>query len=546
VHTAPAMPDADRRLHVVAHVPEVVVVDRDSNGPIGRQDATTGSSSLTGPAGNLDDATEPDHGAGHGAADTMVVGLFRGGFRPPGTEEVLDAVGLDQDVDLRSGDFRAHVGDALVLATTGPWRRLVVAGLGQLSELSPDVLRRAAGAAARAVATTGDQVATTLAMVDPAPTFARAVVEGFVLGAHRDERFRSDPEPSTIRGLQVVVSGGSVDPVRAIVETARRHAGGQLLARELVTTPAGNLGPVELADWTRERFADAFEVEVLDTDDLVERGAGGLLAVAAGSARPPRLVRIRHAPDNPVASLALVGKGITFDSGGLSLKSPAGQAIMKKDMGGVAVLLGVMAALVDQDLPIAVTAHLALAENMPSGSATRPGDVITIANGTTVTVANTDAEGRLVLADALAMAAAEGVDAIIDVATLTGAVQHAIGRRAFGVFGNDDDLLDRVLTAASAAGEDAWHLPLWDDVDAELEDEVADLVNVVWPPERERGGATVAGLFLRRFVADVPWVHLDIAGASWAEEARGHLPELATGVGVRTLLHLLEANRDSN
>ncbi len=536
MHAVPTARDAGAPVVVLADVAPVSVVDRDR--------LTTSHDDRSGTRGGAvtDDTDAPSP---TDDLDTMVVGWFRGGFTPPGTEEVLAGVGLDPTLDLRTGDFRARVGEVLVLATpTGPWRRVVVAGLGQLSELTPEVLRRAAGAAAREVTGYAHHVGTTLAQVDPSDAHALAVVEGFLLGVHRDERFRTDPEPSTVESLSLVVSGGRVDALQDRVAAARRHVRGQLVARELVTTPAGHLGPVELADWVVAELGGHFTVEVLDTDDLRELGCGGLLGVAAGSGRPPRLVRVRHVPDRAVASVALVGKGITFDSGGLSLKSPDGQQIMKKDMGGVATILGVMAALVDQDLSVAVTAHLALAENMPSGHATRPGDVLSMADGTTVAVANTDAEGRLVLADALALAAAEDVDAIIDVATLTGAVQHAVGRRAFGVFGNDDALLDRVLTAAAAAGESAWHLPLWDDVDPELDDEVGDVVNVVWPSDRERGGATVAGLFLRRFVGAVPWVHLDIAGASWASEARGHLPAQATGVGVRTLLHLLEASAD--
>ncbi|MBY5162889.1 leucyl aminopeptidase [Salsipaludibacter albus] len=493
--------------------------------------------------GDRDDGPGRSGIDGPGSPDTMVVGLFRGGILPPRTEEVLAAVGIAVETDLRTADFRAHVGEALVLATpTGPWQRVVVTGLGQVSELTPEVLRRAAGAAARAVATTAAHVATTLAQVDPSDLHARAVVEGVALGVHRDERFRSDPSPATVELLTLVVSEGRVGAVDALAPRARRHARAQLIARELVTTPAGHLGPVELADWVVAELGDVLDVEVFDEDWLAEHSCGGLLGVAAGSVRPPRLVKVTYRSEQAIASLALVGKGITFDSGGLSLKPPKGQEVMKKDMGGVATILGAMSALADSSLPITVTAWLALAENMPSGTATRPGDVLTMADGQTVTVANTDAEGRLVMADALALASADGVDAIIDAATLTGAVQHAVGRRAFGVFGNDDELLDRVLTAAAAAGELAWHLPLWSEVDPELDDEVGDIINVVWPSDKERGGATIAGLFLQRFVHDVPWVHLDISGAAWAEVARGHLPANATGTGVRTLLHLLEAS----
>lgn len=472
--------------------------------------------------------------------DTVVVGVFRGAFSPPGTVEALAQIGIGDDIDLRTADFKAHVGEVLVIAGSGDHARIVVCGLGQLSDLTPEALRRAAGAAGRAVSSTATHVATTLALVDPGQPFVRAVGEGLLLGVARDQRFRSSPTPTTVTDLAVVVPPGSVQTAVPVLAAATRHAAGQVVARELVTSPAGHLGPVEVVDWLQANLPDGLEVEVDDEQTLLDRGCGALLSVAAGSARPARLIRIHRRVDNPVATIALVGKGVTFDSGGLSLKPPVGQMVMKKDMSGAAAVIAVMVALAESSSPVEVTAWLALAENMPSGSATRPGDVVTAANGTSIEVLNTDAEGRLVLADALCLAAATEPDAIIDVATLTGAVQHAVGRRAFGVFGNDDALLDRVLHAAQAAGESAWHLPLWADMDEGLDSDIADVANVAWGDDEDRGGATVAGLFLQRFVDNVPWVHIDISGASWATKERGHLPKDATGVGVRTLLRLLE------
>ena len=475
-------------------------------------------------------------------ADTLVVGFFRGSFTPPGTAEALAELGLAEDLDLRTADFKAHVGEVLVLAGRGDRARVVVCGLGQLSELTPESLRRAAGAAGRAIATTATNVATTLALVDPGQPFVRAVGEGLLLGSARDERYRSSPTPSTVTDVAVVVPPGTVDAAADVLATAARHAAGQVIARELVSSPSGALGPEEVVEWLEANLPDGLEVEVDDEDALRAKGCGALLSVSAGSERPGRLVRIRRRVDNPVATIALVGKGITFDSGGLSLKRPPFAEIMKKDMGGVATIIAVMVALADSTSPVDVTAWLALAENMPSGTATRPGDIVTAANGTTIEILNTDAEGRLVMADALSLAAATEPDGIIDLATLTGAVQHAVGRRAFGVFGNDDALLDRVLNAAELAGEDAWHLPLWADLDENLDSDTADVANVSWGEDGDRGGATMAGLFLQRFVADVPWVHLDISGAAWSMKDRGHLSKAATGAGVRTLLRLLETD----
>jgi len=262
-----------------------------------------------------------------------------------------------------------------------------------------------------------------------------------------------------------------------------------------------------------------------------------LVAVARGSARPPRLVRLAYRPADPVARVALVGKGITFDTGGISLKRPSEiMDAMKGDMAGAASVLAVFTALADLRVPLEVHGELCLAENMPGGDAQRPSDVITMRNGTTVEVRNTDAEGRLVLADGLALAAEGGPDAIVDVATLTGAAIRAIGPRATAIFANDDDLLRQLLSAAEDAGEATWHLPLWEELRDNLESEVADLDNL----GGDEAGATMGGLFLREFIDENPWAHLDIAGPSWQDEDRYHQSRHGTGVPVRTLLRWLE------
>jgi leucyl aminopeptidase len=470
-------------------------------------------------------------------AETLVVPVFRGAIAGAGADVALEELGLDEVP--RTAGFRGRINEVTTLANPGGrFSRVVFVGLGRMDELTPEVVRRAAGAAARALLPTTTTAATTLALVDPAPAYVRAVAEGLLLGAHRDDRFRSSPAPRRLSGLTVVVPSSLAPTAGDLLERARAHALGQTRTRELVTTPAGDLGPQDVVDWARDHLPDGLDLEVWDEERLAQEGCGGLLAVGKGSARPPRLLTVRYRPDNPVAHVALVGKGIVFDSGGLSLKPPAGMEHMKDDMGGAAVVLGVLGALPALAPAVAVTGYCALAENMPSGSAQRPGDVFTARNGTSVQVLNTDAEGRLVMADALSLAAESDADAILDVATLTGAVSHAVGRRAVGVFGNDDDLLRQVLAAAEDAGESAWHLPLWEDLREGLDSDVADLDNIA---REDRGGATIAGLFLREFVDDVPWVHLDVAAAMWASEARGHLPAQATGVGVRTVLRWLEA-----
>jgi leucyl aminopeptidase len=475
----------------------------------------------------------------HGDPDTLVMGVFRGGIGGPGVDPLLHDLGLS-DVP-RSSAFRGKLGEIQVLATPGSsFSRVALVGLGRMDELDEEQLRRAGGAATRALVDSASHIATTLALVNPSPAALRALGEGLLLGAHRDDRYRSKPSPYRLERITVVVPSGVVDDAAQQFEAAAVHALAQCRTRELVTTPAADMGPDDVVAWAEQQLPDSIQLEIWDEERLAAERCEGILAVGRGSARPPRLLVARYTPDNPVATIALVGKGILFDSGGLSLKPSESMETMKDDMGGAATVLGVMSVLPDLAPTVAVTGYCALAENMPSGDAQRPGDVFTARNGKTVQVLNTDAEGRLVLADALSVAAESEADAIVDIATLTGAVSQAVGRRATGIFGNDDDLLRQLLAAAEAAGEPTWHLPLWDDLRENLESDVADLDNI---SRADAGGATIAGLFLREFVADVPWAHLDIAGSAWGKTARGHLPLQGTGVGVRTILRWLESSQ---
>lgn len=468
----------------------------------------------------------------------LVVPVFRGGITGPGADAALRDLGLDEVP--RSAAFRARPGELQVLAVAGDGPDAVAfAGLGRMDELQPARLREVGGAVTRALGDRFRHLTTTLALTDPSAEFLRATSEGLLLGAHRDQRRRTSGKDARLASVSVVVPSTLMDQAPAVFERARIHVRGQLAAATLVTMPAGDLGPQDVVEWAQDNLPDTLEIEVWDEARLAVEGCGGLIAVGKGSARPPRLLIVRHQPDNPVASVALVGKGIVFDSGGLSLKSPDGMMTMKDDMGGAAAVLGVMTALADLSPRVAVTGYCALAENMPSGSAQRPGDIFTARNGKTVQVLNTDAEGRLVMADALSLAAEQEPDAIVDVATLTGAVTHAVGRRATGVFANDDDLLRQILGAAESAGESTWHLPLWDDLRGDLESDIADLDNIA---RENRGGATIAALFLEEFVDDVPWVHLDVAGSAWRDTASMHLPSHGTGVPVRTLLRWLESS----
>jgi leucyl aminopeptidase len=430
-------------------------------------------------------------------ADVLVVPVFRGAIAGPGASVALEELGLTEVP--RSQAFRGKVGEVTVLANPGgQWGRIAFVGLGRMDELRPEQVRRAAGAVARELLPSAASLVTTLAEVDPEVSYIRAVAEGLLLGAHRDDRYRTSPKPRRLAQVTIVVPSSLEDASAQVLDRARAHALGQAWARELVTTPPGDLGPQDIVDWASAVLgggsgADGsgsagsghLEVEAWDVERLRAERCGGVLAVGQGSAREPRMLIVRYRPDNAVAHVGLVGKGITFDSGGLSLKPADSMQHMKDDMGGAAVVLGVMSALPELAPRVAVTAWCPLAENMPSGAAQRPGDVFTARNGKTVQVLNTDAEGRLVMADALSLAAEENVDALVDVATLTGAVSHAVGKRAVGVFGNDDDLLRQVLAAADDAGEAAWHLPLWEDLREGLDSEVADLDNI-WRDDHGR------------------------------------------------------------
>ena len=340
--------------------------------------------------------------------------------------------------------------------------------------------------------------------------------------------------------LTLLVSGATADD-RAAVAHANTVADSISLVRDLVNTPPNALPPAALADAARDAVKGLpVKVKVWDEKALKADKCGGILAVGQGSVNPPRLVRLEYSPAGATASLALVGKGITFDTGGISIKPAAQMDEMKADMAGAAAVIGAVRAIAALKLPIKVTGWVPTAENMPSGTAQRPGDVITMYGGTTVEVLNTDAEGRLILADALGMAAEENPDLIIDVATLTGAATVALGLRTTGVMSNRDDARTHVVDAAGRAGEEAWPMPLPADLRAALgvvlDSATADLANI----GDRFGGMLSAGVFLQEFVpAGQPWVHLDIAGPAFnAKGAYGYTPKGGTGSAVRTFVQV--------
>jgi leucyl aminopeptidase len=428
-------------------------------------------------------------------------------------------------------------------------RATIVVGLGPSDATGnavTDALRRAGAAFVRAVSK-HKRVAFELpdGLDVDLPAAARALTEGLALGAYRFDDLRSPDKVKPGLGAATIVVGDDNATVRAAregVATGLSVASAVCFARDLVNTPGGTLTAPEFAARAAARAEEAgLTAEVLDLEAIREARLGGLLAVNQGSEIEPRLVKLTYEPDGAgpdTPTVALVGKGITFDSGGLSLKPAASMMDMKDDMGGAAAVVAAMTALPALGVDVRVVSFTPMTDNMINGGAQRPGDVYTARNGTTVEVLNTDAEGRLVLAEALILASEEQPDAIVDLATLTGACLVALGDRIAGLMANDDDLRAKVADAAARAGERVWPLPLPDDYRSRLDSQVADIKNIAAQPF---GGTLTAGLFLRDFVGEgIPWAHLDIAGPAYLQEPDGEQSKGATGFGVRTLLALLE------
>ena len=425
-------------------------------------------------------------------------------------------------------------------------RRYLVMGLGPREDLALDAYRRYLGNALVEADRLG---ATTVALpllearaqTQEAADAARALAEGVLLGTYRFDRYKSEPRPGRQHLRRILVAAGkaSLDEVRSGLTLGERTAEATNFARDLVNEPAGSLTPPRMSEIARDVARDGkLEIKVIGPEEMRRLGMGGILGVSQGSKHPPQFIHMTYHPVRSSArKVALLGKGLTFDSGGLSLKSADGMETMKCDMSGAAAVLATLRALPAISPPVEVVGLLGMAENMPGGGAIRPGDVLRIMNGKTVEVRNTDAEGRLVLADGLSYASKlEGVDVTLDLATLTGACVVALGPIAAGVMGNDRTLVDAVLRAAAEAGEKMWPLPMYSEYREHIRSDVADIKNtgIRW------GGAITAALFLREFVRPgLRWAHLDIAGPAFGEKDYSYLKKGGTGHGVRTLIRYL-------
>ena len=442
---------------------------------------------------------------------------------------------------LADGDFAAKAGEHRAVPADGGGVAFVV-GLGPDDDRTVDTFRQIGGAVARAARKHGAVSTDVLGAVGglDAPAAAQAFAEGIVLGGYRYTALKSDPDPSQLTEVLVVGKGGQ--RVQASLGLGVAVAEAVCVARDLVNEPGGTLTPPAFADRAVELGTTyGFDVEVLDEDAIREAGMGGLLGVNRGSEIPARFLELRWTPEGKSrGAVALVGKGVTFDSGGLSIKPSEGMMNMKGDMAGGAAVVGAFCALGAAQPKVEVRGYVPLTDNMTGGDATRLGDVLRISNGKTVEVHNTDAEGRLILADALSRASAEGPDAIVDLATLTGACMVALGTTHAGVMGTSQPWLDQVHDAADRAGERVWPLPLPDEWRSSLDSEIADMKNI----GGRFGGASIAGLFLKEFVGEgIPWAHIDIAGPSFVDTETPIDRKGATGFGVRTLVALLKGYR---
>jgi len=472
------------------------------------------------------------------------VNLFEGVTHPGGATGAVDrALGGQIASLIAAGEIKGKLGEAPVIHSAGriPAARVIVAGLGKRENFGVETVHKAVGASVRAAKKRRCRsIATILhgAGIAGMETgrSAQAVVEGAFIGDFEPGAYKTSERETEIESLIIIER----EPDKA-KQAEKAAAIGEIIAREmnraraLVNMPANELSPSDFAREAQRRAEElGLECQVLGADQLEKEGFGLITAVGKGSERPPQLVILRRQPKKRGPVMALVGKGITFDSGGLSLKPPERMELMKGDMAGAAAVLAAACVIAQLKVGTNVMALMPLADNMPGGRATRPGDVIKGYGGKTVEITNTDAEGRLLLADALAFAAKNGATHIVDVATLTGAMVIALGKITTGVLGNDKELLARVKAAAEKAGERVWEMPLFDEYGEQIKSPIADMKNVGGRP----AGPITAAMFLKEFVGETPWVHLDIAGTSWNENGLPHMAKGPTGVTVRTLVEL--------
>jgi len=480
-------------------------------------------------------------------ADAIMVSQFEGAGKPEGDAAAVDrALGGAIAGLIAAGEIKGKLNEVTVIHSLGklPAARLAVVGLGKPVDLTANRIRGAVAEACRLLRNKG---VSAVAMVPQgvgvnnisAASSAQAIAEGALLGlyAFRKHITREDNKFGEIKELNIVASAKARAALEEGVSKGRIIAEATNLARDMINEPSNFMTPTDMAA-VAKKLSDThgLALTVLDKDQMAELGMGGLLGVARGSRQPPKFIVLNYrGSDSSEVNIALVGKGITFDSGGISLKPSEKMEEMKGDMAGGAAVMAAIGAIAQLKPKINVTAIVPATENLPDGNAFKPGDILKAMNGKTIEVISTDAEGRLILADALSYARKQGAKFIVDVATLTGACRVALGDVCTGAFTNNDEFIGRLLAAGKEAGEYVWQMPMFDEYKEQNKSDVADVKNT-----GERwGGAITAAKFLQEFAEDTPWVHLDIAGTDISDKDRGYTVKGATGVAVRTLINLV-------
>jgi leucyl aminopeptidase len=480
-------------------------------------------------------------------ADAIVINLFEGLEQPGGATAAVDKA-LDGAISslISRGEIKGKFGEVNIVHTLGKPRQVgagivAIAGLGKRQDFNVDKIRGLAGEFCRALRKLNcHKIATILHGAGigniELEASAEAIAEGALLGLYSFIKYKK-PEFEDIEEMLIVVrEKGQVPILEPAIGKGKVVASATNLARDMVNEPANNMTPSQMAEAAKE-IASKYnlELEVFDREDMETMGMGALLGVAKGSNQPPKLITLSYKGDErSEKALGFLGKGITFDSGGISIKPSEGMAEMKDDMAGAAAVMTALGAIAQLKPKINITAIIPATENLPSGNALKPGDVLKAMNDKTIEVISTDAEGRLILADALSYAQRLGLSPLIDLATLTGACRVALGTLYSGLFGNNQDLVDKVLRAAERTGERMWQMPMPEEYKEQNKSEIANVKNT----GNRYGGAITAALFLAEFVDDAPWVHIDIAGTASSNKESGYIVKGATGVGVRTLVEL--------
>lgn len=484
--------------------------------------------------------------------DALIVNLFENvKLRSIDVEAFHETPLLDGLIKkiIKEEDFKGKAGTTLIIRTNGliPAKKIIVVGLGEKEKFDLNSIRKVSASAIRCAKKEKAKTVCTILHGAGAGKIdiknaAQAITEVSQLALYEFDRFKSKnkKEPKIeIKTLVIAETDKSkLKDIEAGIKRGNIVARAQALARDMVTESAITMTPTKIANIARKVAKEnKLKIKVLDSAACKKLGMGAFLAVAQGSDEPPKFIEIKYTPKRkPKKHIAIVGKGITFDSGGLSLKPANSMETMKDDMSGSAAVIGTMSTMKELQPDVAITMIVAATENMPSGKAYRPGDVIRAMNGKTIEVLNTDAEGRVTLADAVSYAAKQKPDEIIDLATLTGACVVALGDTANGVMTNNQKLADKIIKAGNEAGERMWQLPLYDEDREKIKSDIADMINT---GSKGKSGAQNGAVFIEKFVVDIPWVHIDIAGPSWIDKENEYGPKGPTGVGVRTLINYL-------